>query len=88
MASPAEEDSRKHPFRQGSVNIPRHLCHSHSTAFASGAFSQRDLDGVRVFRASVVKLPKSEIANVVTSIQMVRPRGSGYFRLPPPEVTC
>ena len=43
---------------------------------------------MRVFRERVIKLPKSEIANVVTSIQMVRPRGSGYFRLPPPEVTC
>ena len=71
MASPWQAE--EHPVRQGSVNIPRHLCHSHSTAFASETFSQHDLDDMRVFRESVVKLPKSEIENVVTSIQMVRP---------------
>jgi len=62
MTSRTEEDS------PNSTSVLRHLYHSHSACFASGALSQPSLDS-QIFRESVIHLSKSDIAKVVSGIQ-------------------
>ena len=65
------KDSHSRRDTQDSANIPWHLYRIHLVCFTNRAFSEHDFDEVRVFCESIIRLPKREIANIITLIQKV-----------------
>jgi hypothetical protein len=69
MASELEEDSRQHPDAQDSISVSWHLYHIHPACFVGGAFPEHSLNDIRTFRECITRLPRSEMTNIVTTIQ-------------------
>jgi hypothetical protein len=75
MTTRTDEDPGKHPDIQDCANVPWHLCRVHSACFIDRGFSRHDLDDVKIFRECILRLPRVEIAQIVTAIQTVCYRG-------------
>jgi hypothetical protein len=73
--------SREHQDTQGPTNLTWHLHRKHSKCFNGWALSHGGLDDLKILRESILQLPKSQIVEIITTIQTVRCDALDYLLL-------
>ena len=58
--------------QSGPTNLPQHLCYFHPGCSDNANTKQYDSGDTKIYRESVIRLPRDEIAKVITGIQEVQ----------------